>query len=198
MFYDPELHAMCDPVTGAVIPISEGDVLPEDIKRQIQEKKDHDYAKSLSSTSQSESFDEPISRISQPKYNFLDRISTRASTNYRQIEPTNFQGVQVSRVPFQMEESKIQEDFYSFSGSNLEIQGPENVDIDDNMRLARLLQMFEFEIAQETLSAREMGDDFNEKEYKASSFKRQMMTFSTFVLFLQVCMYAYMYMYLNI
>jgi len=53
----------------------------------------------------------------------------------------------------------------------------------DDWTLASALQLMEFEIIEET---RRDNGDFDEKEYRASSYKRQLLTLSTFVCIIQV------------
>jgi hypothetical protein len=57
---------------------------------------------------------------------------------------------------------------------------------DSDWSLARALQAMEFDIAGDTVG-RHLGDeDFDEKEYRASSCKRQMLTLSTAICLIQV------------
>lgn len=56
---------------------------------------------------------------------------------------------------------------------------------------ARSLQSIEFEMADEVLEAREgmrIGRDFNGKEYRASSCRRQFLTLSTLICLVQICL----------
>ena len=55
----------------------------------------------------------------------------------------------------------------------------------DDWTLAKALQSMEFEIVQDTYRDPITGD-FNEKEYRASSCKRQLLTLSTFVCLVQI------------
>ena len=56
----------------------------------------------------------------------------------------------------------------------------------DDLSLARTLQAMEFEIDEEMRRLEAFNDDFNNKEYSASSCRRQMLTLSTFIVFVQV------------
>jgi hypothetical protein len=190
MFYDPSRHALVDPETGAVIPISDNDIVPDDIKREIQLKKDHDYAKSLSSSydepSRSTQYREsrPSSNWSPSRYNPIEvndiEIETNTNRNNRNTNSS------LNAFPMTIQELKIQEDLFNAHGLEIE-QGAQGTNGGgEDWTLARTLQLLEFEIAQETLEGRAMGEEFNEKEYKAGSCKRQILTLSTAILVIQV------------
>lgn len=56
----------------------------------------------------------------------------------------------------------------------------------DDLSLARALQAMEFEIDEEMLRMEQFNDDFENKEYRASSCKRQLRTLSAFIVFVQM------------
>jgi hypothetical protein len=56
----------------------------------------------------------------------------------------------------------------------------------DDLSLAMALQNMEFEIDSEMRRVEDFNHDFNNKEYRASSCRRQLKTFSTFVVLVQI------------
>jgi hypothetical protein len=65
----------------------------------------------------------------------------------------------------------------------------------DDWNLARTLQLLEFEMNEETAEVRqqiELHGEFEEKEYNASSWKKQVLTLSTLICVVQICIYIAM------
>ena len=187
MFYDSEKNILYDTETGDELPIIEDGDYPEEIKRQIQSKKDHLYALSLtnSPSSSSSSYSSSPSK-SSTKYlidNSLDEYSSRlggggggGSLHYYDTIPIDGEmKMQQELIQLRMNEAP------EVPISSQEGEGNAGGWMDD-FTLARALQAMEFEIAGETLDR----GDFDEKEYRASSCKRQLLTVSTFILLIQV------------
>lgn len=183
LYFDPSQNAIVDRADGSIIPLdvlgSGVESLPDHIKRQIQCKRDEDYARSLS--------DDP-------------RVSGRPKL----LGESDFEPVDVeSRLPIGTRiagylspshrapnrESTLEQEIIEmhslYPGGDAHPAADERPG-DTDWSLARALQALEFEIVQDTYHD-PIGEDFNEKEYRASSCKRQLMTFSTFICVVQVC-----------
>ena len=74
-----------------------------------------------------------------------------------------------------------------FLDIGIEGGGPVDGRADSDWTLARALQAMEFEISNEATQQREANGDFDEKEYRASACKRQLLTVSTAIILVQVC-----------
>jgi hypothetical protein len=168
MYYDPIKNALVDMETGDMIPVSDDDHLPDDIKSQIQMKKDHDYALSLSQ--------EAEQSVSIHKPNRLAESLGSRNSHY-------------DHVP-QDGEMKMQQELIEMNLDNPNAPLPDTAEGEhgwfDDLTLARALQAMEFEMNGETYESRLRREDFNGKEYRASSCKRQLLTVSTFICLVQV------------
>lgn len=167
MYYDPVRNSLVDMETGDMIPVSDDDHLPDDIKAQIQLKKDHDYALALSQ--------EPGQSVNFQKSNRLVESLGSRNSHYGYVQ--------------QDAEMKMQQELIDMNLDNPNAPLPEATGEHgwfDDLTLARALQAMEFEMNGETYESRLRREDFNGKEYRASSCKRQLLTVSTFICLVQV------------
>lgn len=175
MYYDAERDVLVDPESGTSIPITDNDVIPEEIKVQRQLKKDHDLALSLSQGTTSSS------RNGYDKLYTPERYEQRVSLYQPQYadEPTDA-------------EMKMQQELIDLRMDDLEADVlPTTEEAQhgwmDDFTMARALQAMEFEIGEETQAGRQRRrGDFDSKEYSASSCKRQLVTISTLILLAQI------------
>lgn len=185
MFYDPEKNILYDTETGDEIPIIDGLDYPEEIQRQIQMKKDHDFALSLNSEANSlistgRGGMTPASPGMKTSSNYLldghTEMISRRQHLYDNIPADGEMKLQQELIELRMNEAPE-------NPMTAHIVGEESGGgWMDDFTLARALQAMEFEIAGETLDR----GDFDEKEYRASSCKRQLLTISTLILLTQV------------
>jgi hypothetical protein len=176
MFYDPERNILYDTETGAELPIIEDADYPEEIKQQLQMKKDHDFALSLSSSSNTGRGKQVLS---SSRYLIEDdgqqlELASRRHGGYDNLPADGEMKMAQELIDLRMNEAP--ENPLAAGG------GHEGGGWMDDFTLARALQAMEFEIAGETLDR----GDFDEKEYSASSCKRQLLTISTLILLTQV------------
>lgn len=165
--FDPEQNAIIDRADGSIIPVdllgTSLDALPDHIKAQIQCKKDEDYARSLSGQS------------------MLSAKTLKTSSLYAPLE-LGARGSDHETLGGKTLEEEYM-DIYSASPGDPGAIEERAADAD--WTLARALQGLEFEIIQDTMHD-PLSEDFNEKEYRASSCKRQLMTASTLICLVQV------------
>jgi hypothetical protein len=187
MFYDPEKNILYDTETGDEIPIIEDVEYPDEIRRQIQLKKDHDYAISLSS---------PGTHGKSSSYGSHHGGGLKSASNYLTEGMAETELVPRRQLYDSIPadgEMKMQQELLELR-MNEAPENPLTTDPSegdgtgggggwmDDFTLARALQAMEFEIAGETLDR----GDFDEKEYRASSCKRQLLTISTLILLTQI------------
>ena len=197
MYYDKLKNAYIDSESGAVVQLEEGDALPFD---NLQELRDRALAEQLSS-----GYEENKNSLQQQQ---KTRSPTRNNNNYvgfvASTTPQNNNIATSDEIYLQALQDA--EDgrgsinpISSFNSSNDNHGGI--VDrtgwgwgFDDDWSLARTLQALEFEMEEETLEARQANqleeaqhEDFNSKEYGASSCRRQLLTLSTFICIVQIC-----------
>lgn len=221
MFYDIEKNILYDTDTGTEIPIIEDGEYPEDIKKQIQLKKDHDYALSLNNSNHTNDNNGRREKGGKGRGKGGVGIGTgligleieEAEEDYHYHNHHNNNNLPISSSKYILD-SHSHNDYYSRGGGsshhydNIPVNGemkmqqellqlrmneepdlPLNIEGNehaggwmDDFTLARALQAMEFEIAGETLDR----GDFDEKEYRASSCKRQLLTISTLILLTQI------------
>jgi hypothetical protein len=180
MFYDPERNVLIDADSGCEIPVSDNDVYPPDIKRQIQEKKDRDFALSLSQSDYPNKLTQTAAKYvsstddSPNEYESKIQLAIRRRQEYLNLPTDGEMKMQQELIDMRLHESEQP------SSATPESQGGWM----DDLTLARALQAMEFEIAAENERGPDRGD-FDEKEYRASSCKRQMLTVSTLILLIQ-------------
>lgn len=186
MFYDPEKNILYDTETGDEIPIIDDVEYPEEIKQQIQLKRDHDYALQLHSGSGSHSQSNTLTKSStkylldnqqQQQHNDYTNRRNHSHHHYDNIPADGEMKMQQELIELRMNEAPD----VPINLNELHGEGQAGGWMDD-FTLARALQAMEFEIAGETLDR----GDFDEKEYRASSCKRQILTISTLILLTQV------------
>eukprot|EP00604_Paraphysomonas_vestita_P003091 CAMPEP_0174818422 /NCGR_PEP_ID=MMETSP1107-20130205/1092_1 /TAXON_ID=36770 /ORGANISM="Paraphysomonas vestita, Strain GFlagA" /LENGTH=342 /DNA_ID=CAMNT_0016030231 /DNA_START=59 /DNA_END=1084 /DNA_ORIENTATION=+ len=217
MFYDSEKNILYDTETGTEIPILEDVEYPEEIKRQIQMKKDHDYALSLNNSnrggergrggvggggergggiltgfeiedfSPSSSHSNSNSGVSKSSAKYIldshqNDYSIRRTGGLGSSSHHHYDNIPIdSEMKMQQELIELRMNEEPELPLNMEGNGQAGGWMDD-FTLARALQAMEFEIAGETLDR----GDFDEKEYRASSCKRQLLTISTLILLTQI------------
>jgi hypothetical protein len=187
MFYDPEKNILYDTETGDEIPIIEDVEYPDEIRRQIQMKKDHDYALTLSGNSRSNGNSSSHGHSSGIKSASSYLTEGNGETElvsrrqlYDSIPADGEMKMQQELLELRMNEAPenpLTTDLAAEGGHDTAGGGWM-----DDFTLARALQAMEFEIAGETLDR----GDFDEKEYRASSCKRQLLTISTLILLTQI------------
>ena len=179
MYFDPEQNALVDP-DGGVIPIellSGSEQLPEHIQQQIRQSKSRGRGGPYLSLEGNQS----IMTVN----NASPLRNSRRSASYAL-------GAE-SQLEAEMREMYASQSLggtraaESVVNGNVNGQTAEASHVSD-WDLAKVLQSMEFEIAQDT----RRGDttDFDEKEYRASSCKRQLLTISTAICIIQVLFHA--------
>ena len=100
------------------------------------------------------------------------------------IDPSIVLGATNSRAELKIDEEFAQGQENAFTVSTFQdTEVNSNRERNDDWSLAKALQLMEFEIMQEM---RGEETDFNEKEYRASSCRRQILTFSTLLCLAEV------------
>ena len=169
MYYDAIRHSLVDIETGAVIPVSDDDNIPDEFKAEIQMSKDHELALSLSQ--QFEHSNDTVVKSSP----LMESLS-RHRTDYSNI-PING-------------ESKMHQELLELNMDDPNAALPEVPEGEhgwlEDLTLARALQSMEFEMAGQTFEARMRREDFQGKEMRASSCKRQLLTVSSLICLIQV------------
>lgn len=169
MIYDAKRNSLIDSESGAVIPIYDGDAIPEFVKVQIQVKNDEALALSLSRST-------PV-ELDKAGYNGIatsDIVLLSGSGDPR------------NDPEMSDEEFKRHEELFKQHTSEVARNGQIPEGEGEDWSFARTLQAMEFEMFNEVYEARVLGREFNEKEYRASSTRRQLLTVSTFILLVQI------------
>jgi hypothetical protein len=171
LYFDETRDAVVDGDSGAVIPLDllvETDQLPNDVRLQIQTKRDADLAKRLANEYQGTSVGRP--NLLGGDYYPLGP-ETRASSQRSGGKSLEQEYMELQSRPPTAPSAPPGEE---------PTDGPAS-----DWSLANALQAFEFEIVDDTYHD-PRSEDFNEKEYRASSCKRQLLTLSTFICVIQV------------
>lgn len=204
--YDRVLHAYIDSESGAIIPLEEGELPPNEAQESDQMRADREYAESLVRRDRERLMQygrENTSNVANPKNaSPLSRlpyygpiIATPSEEQLSRRSPTS------STPPFSDQRSmpgvpqpssydtiSLEQDYINLhindSESMPNSNGQQHASWDD-WTLARTLQMMEFEIAEE-VTDRPTNGDFAEKEVRASSFCRQIKTISFIICLVQV------------
>ena len=190
MEYDPERNGVLDRHTGDFIPYGDNDLLPYE-HRRIRE--DYLFAKNLSEQdSNVRSRKEETKDVDIMQY--LDttpsRVESTRETSPRKVHP-------LGDVLYQILGGKDNATRERDAAEALEEQRLEKLRtamessvspgrIDESTLLARALQNMEFQMVEESRREEAFDRDFDEKEYKASYCKRQMLTLSTAICIAQV------------
>lgn len=186
LHYDPNQNAIIDSSDGSILPLdvlgSAVTSLPEHIQAQIQCKQDEDYARSLAEGPERSSRPKLLGAEYAPENEDVESRLPQSTRGGGYTSPTHQSTA--SRAGKSLEEEYIE--MHSLYPGAEEAAGEDDHAGDPDWTLARALQGLEFEIVQDTLHD-PISDDFNEKEYRASSCKRQLMTASTFICLVQVC-----------
>lgn len=179
LYFDPDQNAVVDRADGSILPLdvlgSGVQSLPEHVQAQIQCKQDEDYARSLSGGG--------------PKLLGNDDLYASVDIESRPPRSTRSGGY-LSPSHQKTGETSLEQEIIEMHALYPGGDGPADCAAEERPRdadwtLARALQSLEFEIVQDTHHD-PLAEDFNEKEYRASSCKRQLVTFSTFVCLVQV------------
>ena len=176
MYFDEARDVIVDPESGVEIPaafITDRDEIPDDLRKQIQLKKDHDMALAL----QSQSASEPSSRRAK-FYAPLEMNHTEFLGEVRpQYHDSGNNGGNLEQELYQMHLTQP-----------VAPSAPPQGGWMDDFSFARALQAMEFEIAAEMDRT---AEDFDNKENRAASCKRQLLTLSTFICLVQVNTYLF-------
>ena len=179
MYYDAARHVLVDIETGADIPLSPDDQIPDELKPEFQITKDHELALSLSRQYE---YDDEVLKPSP----LLEKLG-RHHRDYSNIPAGG--------------ESKMQQELLELNMDNPNADLPEVPEEErgwlEDMTLARALQALEFEMAGQTYEARMRREDFNGKEVRASSCKRQLLTLSTLICLIQVLYQVVLRLYVS-
>jgi hypothetical protein len=175
MFYDPEKHILYDTETGDELPIIEDAEYPEEIRKQLQLKRDHDFAMSLNSSSSGRGKQTSSSSRYLIEEDGQLELALRRHGGYNNVPADGEMKLQQELIELRMNEAPE-------NPLSAGVEHGEGGGWMDDFTLARALQAMEFEISAETLDR----GDFDEKEYSASSCKRQLLTISTLILLTQV------------
>lgn len=205
MFYDPVKHAYCDTETGAiVVPLEPGDIVPElhnqpppsavrtPVRENSFERRDRLLAEQLSLESE---------QIYTPSTVLVQAPSSPARLPYYShftgttaLNGTEDKSNTFWNSPVGTSGGSINNDIYLNIHDDVVHPANQSAFMFSDWSLARTLQAMEFEIEAETLEERrryaeeeEQDRDFTRKEIGASSCRKQMTTFSTFVCVAQIC-----------
>lgn len=179
LHFDPDQNAIIDTSDGSIIPLdvlgSGVESLPRHIQNQIQCKRDEDFARTLSE------------RHVGPKVLGTDDFYVPLDVESRPSRTTWRSGYMIPKQQPMVRGGGLEQEIIEMHSLYPGGDSPavEERSRDADWSLARALQSLEFEIIQDTYHD-PLTEEFNEKEYRASSCKRQLMTFSTFVCLVQV------------
>lgn len=186
IYFDASKNAYIDSENGAIIPIEVGDNLPiesGDLSLSIESDqmiRDRQLAEEIyysenrevrgSKTSNNYSVDHEYTKSgsdgTSPLYSFRDSL------------------------PSKLFRSSNDSSNYMRDGYSLEVDGSGTSRTDlrtnDDWSIAKALQAMEFEISNEVIQQEVDNGDFDEKEYRASACKRQLLTLSTIIVIAQV------------